>query len=233
MSTESIYGDDIPVTCVGCSAQFQSPTNCVGRVLFRSCPSCRKKIERELAAENRREQDRKLCSVIPLLYLRSDRSKMNAALLACIDAFDIDSRQGLFISGKIGTCKTRSACLLLQRYCYAGYSIQMAQSTGLAELFVSQFRDKEGKESRERLQSIKWAHALLIDDIGKERATERYEIELFALLESRTSNMLPTIYTSNLGLKDLHAKFSRDQGLAIIRRIHEFCECVPVTLKNV
>jgi DNA replication protein DnaC len=148
-------------------------------------------------------------------------------VLASIDAFDLDSTKGLFLCGPIDHSKTRGACMLLERFCRHGSSVAMTQSTALVELFFQQFQD-DGEKAVERLKKLKWTKVLLIDDIGKEKATERFETELFSLLEHRTSHLLKTLYTSNLSLVDLRMKFSKDQGAAIIRRIVQFSKCVEI-----
>jgi DNA replication protein DnaC len=203
----------VPALCYYCQETYQTPESKVKRHLCQAC------IERG--------QDATLEKWIPPIYLDSERSKLeakNAKLLTCVEEFDIKSRRGLFISGKPGTCKTRCACWLLTRYCYAGYPIAMVRSTQLAKAYALQFKDDdEGKASRTLLKNIQSARALLIDDIGKEKMTERYETELWSLLEDRTSHLMPTIYTSNFNLEQLHKQFSPDQSLAIVRRIMDFC----------
>jgi DNA replication protein DnaC len=106
----------------------------------------------------------------------------------------------------------------------------MIQSTVLAKHVVEQFSDEEKtrEKARNNLQSCRRAYALLIDDLGKERATERFEAELFSLIEFRTSTLRPTLYTSNLKLVDLLQKFSPENGGGIIRRITEFSQRLNV-----
>jgi DNA replication protein DnaC len=216
--------------CWECGEDFESPD----RYSCRLCPKCTAKAQK--AAQNAI-----LKKEIPPLYLTTDRSQLPSQLLQLIDGFDIESNEGLYISGQVGRYKTRTACLLLERYCRAGSTIAFIESTRFAELVRTQFHDKEylddnmlgskgkstGQKSRERLKKIKRVDALLIDDMGKEKRTDHVETELFALLEYRTSSMLPTIYTSNFSIGDLANRFY-DQGLAILRRTTEFNQCVEV-----
>jgi DNA replication protein DnaC len=207
----------VSATCYYCNETYQTPES---KARHRTCPKC---IEEA--------QYQTLQRWIPPIYLDSNRSRLeadNRKLLACVDDFDIKSKRGLYVSGQPGTCKTRCASYLLSRYCYAGYSIAMVRSTQLAEAYALQFKDdKEGEKSRSLLKDIKKARALLIDDIGKEKMTERYETELWSLLEERTSNLKPTLYTSNFNLEQLHKRFSPDQSLAMVRRIMDFCKEFP------
>ena len=225
------------VACEKCSTQFEATVHdMLGRrfLCTRVCDECQRKVEEE---EKRRQQEEKrqqensiLGEQIPPLYRKTDRSRMDPKLLRIVDGFDLNSGQGLFISGDFGTQKTRACALLLERYCRVDYPIRMIQSTVLAKHVVEQFSDDE--QTREKAQktllSCQRVYALLIDDLGKERATERFEIELFSLVEFRTSTLRPTLYTSNLKLADLLHKFSPENGGGIVRRITEFSQRINV-----
>jgi DNA replication protein DnaC len=247
-----------PVTCPDCGNPYvpeyfefsSGPSRRFMRTTSVCAPCAKKREEQEeldRALELRREQDKALRYWIPELYLNSDRAKIDAKnpkILALIDNFDLGGEKGLLLMGKNGMCKTRATCLLLERYCRAGYSIAMVRSTRFAQLVALQFKDDEydispnsvisgrgestGEKSRKLLKAIRSSDVLLIDDIGKEKFSERVETELFDLLEFRTSSMRRTLLTSNLSLTELALKLSQDQGLAIVRRIKEFNRCVTV-----
>jgi DNA replication protein DnaC len=224
-------------TCTTCGTEFeQTLYRLKGRTWSSDvCPGCEQKQrdaereQEELQLECQR-QDKILEERIPPLYRQTDRGRMDPKLLKAVDGFDLNGGQGLFISGDFGKQKTRGCALLLERYCRAGYSIRMIQSTVLAKRVVEQFSDD--RQIRERAQKTlelcRGVDALLIDDLGKERATERFETELFSLIEFRTSNLLPTLFTTNLKFADLLEKFSSDNGGGIVRRIAEFCQRLNV-----
>jgi DNA replication protein DnaC len=224
-------------TCTNCGTEFRAELyRWNGRVspLFpvsHLCADCHEKRRQQEELEfERQRQDEILESTIPLIYRQTDREKMDLKLLEVVDAFDLKSGQGLFISGDFGKQKTRACTLLLERYCRAGSSIYMIQSTDLAKSVVEQFSDdnRRREDARSRLESCRCVDALLIDDLGKERATERFETELFSLIEFRTSMLRPTLYTSNLTLIDLLEKFSPVSGGGILRRITEFSQRLNV-----
>jgi DNA replication protein DnaC len=225
----------ISSTCTTCGAEFQETVYCwnVGlrppdRHLCGDC--CEKQCLQEEFERNRQIQDEVLEKNIPPLYLGTNRSRMDPKLIKVVDGFVLNSGQGLFLSGDFGKQKTRACALLLERYCRAGYSIRMIQSTVLAKHVVEQFSDDEQmqEKARKTLRSCHHVNALFIDDLGKERATERFETELFSIIECRTSTLLPTLYTSNLKLADLLQKFSPDNGGGIVRRITEFSQRINV-----
>jgi hypothetical protein len=53
-------------------------------------------------------------------------------------------------------------------------------------------------------------------------------MELYNLLEYRTSHKLTTLWTANGSGSDLLAKLSKDRGEPILRRLSEFSEIVSV-----
>ena len=227
----------ITSTCTTCGTEFQQTLyRFRGRTwpsgICAGCEQKRREAEREQEEFQleRQRQDEMLEERIPPLYRQTYRSKMDSKLLKVVDEFDLHRGEGLFISGDFGKQKTRACALLLERYCRADYSIRMIQSTDLAKHVAEQFSDEEQtrEKAKNNLQSCRRAYALLIDDLGKERATERFETELFSLIEFRTSTLRPTLYTSNLKLADLLQKFSPENGGGIVRRITEFSQRLNV-----
>ncbi len=83
-------------------------------------------------------------------------------------------------------------------------------------------------EAHARLERIMKVRALLLDDLGKQKFTERAEMELYNLLEYRTSHKLTTLWTANGSGSDLLAKLSKDRGEPILRRLSEFSEVVSL-----
>jgi NitT/TauT family transport system ATP-binding protein len=67
---------------------------------------------------------------------------------------------------------------------------------------------------------------LLLDDLGKQKMTERAELELFDLLEHRSSHELPIIWTANAAKGDLRKMLSSDRGEPILRRLSEFTKII-------
>jgi DNA replication protein DnaC len=89
-----------------------------------------------------------------------------------------------------------------------------------------QFSDdiKHRREAEGVLNLTRWVHVLLLDDLGKNKMTDRAEASLYELLEYRTSHRKPTIWTSNSNAKQLRTMFSVDRAEAIMRRLIEFSD---------
>jgi len=83
-------------------------------------------------------------------------------------------------------------------------------------------------DARRQLETLRRAEVLFIDDLGKEKFTERVESELYDLVETRTAHLRPILWTSNATATRLKEMLSADRGEPIIRRLKEFCTIVPV-----
>jgi DNA replication protein DnaC len=72
------------------------------------------------------------------------------------------------------------------------------------------------------------AEILFIDDIGKEKYTERVESEFYDLIETRTAHLRPILWTANTSGAGLEAMMSPDRGAPILRRLREFTEIITL-----
>jgi DNA replication protein DnaC len=70
---------------------------------------------------------------------------------------------------------------------------------------------------------------LAFDDLGKERLTARMESDLFAIIDERTSNLRPTIITTNYNGTTLLDRFNnKETGEAILRRLREYYQVIAI-----
>lgn len=80
--------------------------------------------------------------------------------------------------------------------------------------------DKARDESRERMEAVKTAEVLILDDFGAERPTEFGAERLFMILDSRLREGRQMIITSNLEPRDLGRRYEfTGQGGRIVERI--------------
>ncbi|MGI1659614.1 MAG: ATP-binding protein [Desulfitobacterium sp.] len=77
------------------------------------------------------------------------------------------------------------------------------------------------------LETYSTVDLLIIDDLGKERASEWSLEKLFSIVNARYENNLPIIITTNYGMETLIEKLSTNQNTdvaeSIISRLHEMC----------
>lgn len=75
--------------------------------------------------------------------------------------------------------------------------------TGVPE----EIRQKSSREYYRRLQAAKTALFAVYDDIGVRSATDGFRGDLHSAINYRTTNGLPTVYTSNLPIEEMAVVF--------------------------
>lgn len=205
------------------------------------CPHCQKlEDEEEARRQWREEREKKWISIVPPLYLHSDINRFPQPLQDALETFDPSSDTGIGIRGASGTCKTRTAFQFLKKAYFAGYSVEITTSTKLASIAAGQWDDRPdpahfsiiedsptiGQSNQKKLAQFARCRWLLIDDIGKEKSTDRSESALYDILEERTSSNLPTIWTLNMSAADLKRRQSKDRSTPILRRLVEFSHVI-------
>lgn len=125
----------------------------------------------------------------------------------------VNKGEGLYIWGETtGNGKTSWACKIM-----GYYFRKIAFSSGLENeglyIYLPTFLDdlmnsykNPSPEFEEELGMVKTCKLLIIDDIGAERVTEWVRERVVSIINTRSSNGLCTIYTSNLSLKGLADK---------------------------
>jgi len=177
--------------------------------------------------EKKRAEDA-FAAICPPDYRNPDESKFPSAWKEIAKNFrsTIDRGMGAGLRGATGTGKTTFAYYLLRKasveYGMKCYSIS---AMTLSRYSVEQFNSSKDRkyEAENALREIKHCGVLLLDDLGKARMSERYEAEIFDMVEYRTSWHKPIIWTSNATPEQLSAMFGADRGDPIMRRLLQRC----------
>ena len=199
------------------------------------CDPCEKKEIEELERNaNSRAKDaarNRFLDEIATSYRNTDFSRISPVLQKAVSEWKFSPR-GLGLIGTSGSCKTRAAVLILQRMAEEGKSVMFLTATSMAQAAIDQFHNdqKRKDEASNLLDRALSTSVLLLDDLGKNRMTDRSEETLYEILEHRTSWEQPTIWTSNSGARDLHERFSKDRADAILRRLIEFSTLVTIKI---
>ena len=191
------------------------------------CDECEAKQEQEwkesAEAQERRESELQFDALCPPLYRMTDPSRINQAFVQAVQSWRY-SPKGLIFMGQAGTGKTRAAWMLLKRLHFSGYKVFGLSATEYSKYAADQWHSRvaERNAAEEAMQTCKRCDILLLDDLGKQKFTERAELELFDLLEYRTSKLKPTITTFNADAHQFLNMLSEERGEPILRRLDQF-----------
>ena len=235
--------------CIDCQRSFDAAYHVMfERRCFHSlrCDECEaiatEKAEQEkLAAELKTVTD-SWEAIAPVLYRTSDIKRFPKKLQQIVADFDPFSQRGFGFSGRAGSCKTRASFQMLKVAHFRGHSCATINGVDFAKLSIDQFNDTpisggsclggnrqtigtQAKRQLRRLADCDWS---LLDDMDKCKFTPRAEEALYDLLESRTSNARPTIWTCNANSNQLAAMFTEERSGAILRRLVEFAEVITL-----
>lgn len=154
---------------------------------------------------------------IPLVPERGDLPKyeeLNDFMKDVVE--NVDTGQGLYIwSVGTGTGKTSWACKIMGYYFRKIAFRSGLENEGLyifLPTFLENLRsmyDNPDPEFEEELEMVKKCKLLIVDDIGAEKPSEWVRERLLSFINTRVSNGLSTIYTSNLSLEELEIKMGQ------------------------
>ena len=133
---------------------------------------------------------------------------------------------GLVLHGSARQGKTRAFWALLRRLIVEeGRNVEAFTANAFTRMIEVSFTRDGGHD--DLIRNLSTCKILAIDDLGKQRWTDRVECDLFDILEARTSNGRPTIWTTNFNGKALEAKFiDPETGAAFIGRLREFHQAI-------
>ena len=184
-------------------------------------------LQQEQAAEEQERRQEAFNAICPPLYRESDLGRIPAAFLRECEAWQ-HNPVGIGLVGPAGCGKTRAAWILLKRLHMSGLRVYGITATGFAKACADQWHDNNQAKAmaEDTLTRCRRTKVLLLDDLGKQKMTERSELELFDLLEHRSSHEMPIIWTANAGRESLKQMLSSDRGEPILRRLSEFTKII-------
>jgi DNA replication protein DnaC len=194
-----------------------------------TCPACKKK-QLATEAEERRIQFRQqwIDRNVPPIYQDTDLTHESLDRAAIKAVLEWDFKKGIGLIGDTGKGKTRLLFHALLRAYDVGISGRYISHNAFSVLIMEAFAGDEKKDAKKRLDNIRNADMLLIDDVGKAPRTERADAEFEELIEHRVSHHLPILWSANAGGKWLENRFGEDRGPALVRRLAQFCNCITL-----
>lgn len=134
---------------------------------------------------------------------------------------------GLYIEGTFGTGKTHLAAAIAIQLMEQGHGVIFRTCDDMLRDIKATFEDS-GREEQKILDRLKRCELLIIDDIGKEQATDWSTAQLYSIINDRYECQRPVIITTNFNETDLTAAES-PKGVgahrirSILSRLHETC----------
>ena len=133
--------------------------------------------------------------------------------------------KGIYLNGNFGCGKTYLLSAMLNELAKRGYKVAMVYYPEFLRALKESFNSINSEEYKNRFNYIKKVQILLLDDIGAETLTEWSRDEVLGtILQYRMEENLPTLFTSNLSMKELEVHLSttnKDIDQVKARRIIE------------
>jgi len=221
------------VKCETCSEEFEYEPIKIGSISFKrkQCDKCgvtdSEMKRRECDKRNKEVKELQWMSICPPLYRDTRREflPLKEEVIDRVFGWKYNPK-GLALAGSSGIGKTRVMFRLLHRLHLEDCSV-VAISSKKFEYLCHKMFDEDGG-AREMIENLKRVQVLFLDDLGKERMTPRVESEFYDLIETRTSFLLPTLWTTNCEGDELAQMMSKDAGAPIVRRLREFSDIITL-----
>lgn len=170
-----------------------------------------------------------------------DKKKESADYLRALSEVTmnlIDSQEGLFLYGAVGTGKTYLAACIANYYARKGNTVVFVQTSSWISRMKGMLNDPDGFERD--LEMLKRADVVILDDIGAESVTPWVRDELlFTVLNERMENHKLTYFTSNEDLKTLEDHFAyssmgeeKMKAVRIMERVKKLSKPLEIKGKN-
>lgn len=147
-------------------------------------------------------------------------------------------RNGLYITGPVGTGKTHLAAAIANQLIQEGTAVICMTMLDLLERIKRTYEQRReyGEDDSESdiLNAYKTVPLLVIDDMGKEPATDWAVSKIYSIINARYEAFMPTIVTTNYTDTELVRRLTGKDGdqstaAATVDRLHEMCAAIITT----
>jgi len=186
-----------------------------------------------------RRKARKLAGVIPRKYqgVSFDRPPVTLidpttvrAVRKYVDTLEqqLDSGQGIWFEGDVGTGKTTLAMLISAEALRQGHSVAIYSLPRLLGLLRETFDDGSDASLSQLLAGLAAVDLLHIDDVGAEQSSPWVLEQLYTIVNTRYEDGRSMVLTTNLDPPKLREQI----GERTVSRLHEMCGEAPLLLKG-
>ena len=139
--------------------------------------------------------------------------------------------KSLYICGEFGTGKTHLASAIARKLIWRRKRVRMLTGIDITMMLQATYGSSESEA--DVLARLAKVPILIIDDMGKEPPSDWVLSRLFAVINARYDEMLPTIITTNYEKSALVERMGKhgdhDTAEAMVSRICEMCELIKLT----
>lgn len=198
---------------------------------------CKGELNAEMLEERRRELERKAEREAVLLRAGIQRRYWEAKAVvepksaSFLSGYRKHGGGGLYIYGDVGTGKTHLASAVAIELINRGEKVVFTSALSIFGSIQDTYSTNESTLAEKRRYET--CGLLVLDDLGKESASQWSVMTLFEIVNYRYEHMLPIVITSQYSLGELTDRLSRagerETAKAIASRIREGCAMVHLS----
>jgi len=136
----------------------------------------------------------------------------------------LESGEGLWLHGPVGTGKTSLAMLVSKAALDAGHTVAIYSLPRLLAEIRTTFDDDSAHSYTDLLDRLTSVDLLHIDDVGAEKTSPWVLEQLYALINTRYEEERAVIITTNLERDELAEQINE----RTVSRLEEMCEILPI-----
>lgn len=173
---------------------------------------------------------------MPEVFRSTDVALLHPKVQSVLNWKPDGDKSGLLLHGTTGLGKTRGVWEIVRRL----WLQSIAQKNVSMPYQFLTMRKLEGKiensfanhTHEKEIDDLINCPLLVLDDLGKERLTSRMAIDLFAIIDERSTARRGTIISTNFNGTTLLDRFEakdKETGIALIRRLKDYYTIVGIT----
>ncbi|WP_245543919.1 ATP-binding protein [Mahella australiensis] len=153
----------------------------------------------------------------------------NALEQATAFAAGFPAVKGLLLTGPVGVGKTHLAAAIVNELTKRMYVVVFGNSISIISR-IKQTYGKTGESELDIINALTSVDLLVIDDLGKEKASDNTSAILYQIINRLYEEERPVVITTNY-TSDMLANQLGERGQAIVSRLTEMC--VPVIMQGI
>lgn len=187
---------------------------------------------RKTRAEKKMKQAQKILSQSGLgrrfqerTFANFQQTKGNEQALQMAQKFvqDFPDTKGIIFSGPVGVGKTHLAAAIMNQLTYDMHDVMFGDMADIISRLKQTFGDYSHGTELDILNALTGADLLIIDDMGKEKASDYASTIMFQIVNRIYEDKKPIIITTNYTSRAFMERLG-EKGEAIVSRLSEMCE---------